>query len=410
MTNWVIVDGDAAGCSEVDASRREQGAGSQASMKVIELGANWFPEVQGGGLDRFYWELLSHLPDVGIDARGLVAGSAEVEGATGGLVRGFAPWASPLPRRLWSARGAVAQMIADFRPDLVASHFALYTLPALERIAGRPLVVHFHGPWADESGAEGQGGLAQWGKALIERAVYRRGHTVIVLSRAFGGVLRDRYGVAEECIRVVPGGVEAARFELGCCRAEARGRLDWPRDQPIVLSVRRLMRRMGLEDLIEAAADLRRRVPDALVVIAGRGPLEPELRRRAAERDLDGYVRFVGFVTEENLPLAYRAADVSVVPTVALEGFGLITIESLAAGTPVLVTPVGGLPEVVRGLSPELILPEVGPRALAEGIANALTGALVMPGEAACRTYVREHFDWPVIARRIRAVYDEALA
>jgi glycogen(starch) synthase len=378
-------------------------------MKAIEIGSNWFPEVQGGGLDRFYWELMSHLPDVGIDARGLVAGSADVEGITGGLVRGFAPWASPLPHRLWAARGAVARMIAGFQPDLVASHFALYTLPALDRLVGCQLVVHFHGPWADESGAEGQVGLAQWGKALIERAVYRHGHGVIVLSRAFGRLLRDRYGVAEERIRVVPGGVEAARFDLGCSRAEARGRLDWPRDRPIVLSVRRLVRRMGLEDLIEAAVDLRQRVPDALLVIAGHGPLEPELRRRAAERDLDGHVRFVGFVTEQDLPLAYRAADVSVVPTLALEGFGLITIESLAAGTPVLVTPVGGLPEAVRGLSPELVLPEIGPRALAEGIANALTGALALPGEVACRMYVREHFDWPVIARRIRAVYDEAL-
>ena len=63
-------------------------------------------------------------------------------------------------------------------------------------------------------------------------------------------------------------------------------------------------------------------------------------------------MRLLGFVAEEDLPWLYRACDISIVPSVALEGFGLPTIESLAAGTPVLVTPIGGLPETVSELDP----------------------------------------------------------
>ena len=98
------------------------------------------------------------------------------------------------------------------------------------------------------------------------------------------------------------------------------------------------------------------------------------------------------------------------VPTVALEGFGLITVESLASGTPVLVTPVGGLPEAVAGLSPNLVLPETGANAIAAGLAGALNGSLQLPDADACRRYARENFDNSVIAKRVASVYSEAIA
>jgi len=166
---------------------------------------------------------------------------------------------------------------------------------------------------------------------------------------------------------------------------------------------------MGLENLISAMATVRRAVPEALLLIAGRGPLAAELDARIEALDLHDHVRLLGFLPDDALPLAYRAADLTIVPTVALEGFGLITIESLAAGTPVLVTPVGGLPETVRTLSPSLILEGVDTDALTDGLVQALRGTLPLPDESTCQTYARTHYAWPVLARRIRAVYEEAL-
>src|SRR6185437_17166875 len=119
-------------------------------------------------------------------------------------------------------------------------------------------------------------------------------------------------------------------------------------------------------------------------------------------------VRLLGFLPDAQLPAAYRAADVTVVPTVSLEGFGLIVVESLAAGTPCLVTPVGGLPEAVSGLSRALVLRSTGAEAIADGLGDALTGKMALPAARECAEFARRNFDWPVIAERVRLVYEEA--
>lgn len=146
-----------------------------------------------------------------------------------------------------------------------------------------------------------------------------------------------------------------------------------------------------------------------MLLIAGKGKLAGELQARIEAAGLSDNVKLLGFVPDHHLAALYRAASVSVVPTVALEGFGLITVESLASGTPVLVTPVGGLPEAVAGLSGDLVLPATGAQAIAEGLGAALSGAIALPDEAACKRYARDHFDNAVIARRVAEVYGEAI-
>ncbi len=379
-----------------------------SKLRTLQLGMGWFPE-QAGGLNRVYYNLIRFLPQVGVGVRGLVAGSPELAAQTGGQVEAFAPGTASLPARWRRARRRALQVMAEDDPSLVASHFALYTAPLGRRLRDRPLVVHFHGPWAGEGTAEGQGRLATRFKWLLERSVYRQARRFVVLSAAFREVLHRVYDVPLERIRVVPGGVEVERFATSLTRAEARQRLGWAPDRPVVLAVRRLQRRMGLEHLVAAMQEVRRKVPEALLLIAGEGPLAASLQARIDALGLRETVRLLGFLPEADLPPAYRAADVTVVPTAALEGFGLITIESLAAGTPVLVTPVGGLPEAVQGLSPGLVLGGAEAASLAEGIAGALSGARPLPDAAACQAYASAHFGWPVIARRVRAVYEEAL-
>jgi glycosyltransferase involved in cell wall biosynthesis len=116
----------------------------------------------------------------------------------------------------------------------------------------------------------------------------------------------------------------------------------------------------------------------------------------------------LGFVPDSKLPLAYRAADITVVPSLALEGFGLSAAESLAAGTPALVTPIGGLPEVVKDLPAELVLLTTCKNTLAEGIISSLTGKVPLPNAKECHDHCRRRFDWAVVGRQIRSVYAEA--
>ncbi len=377
-------------------------------VRTLQVGMEWFPE-KPGGLNRMYFELTRHLPERSVEVRGLVAGTENVSRDSGGMIEGFATRSSALAPRLLAVRRLGRRLMRGDPGLLLVSHFALYTAPLLGELAGRPMVVHFHGPWGLEGEPERQSRATVFGKTLIERAVYGRGTSFIVLSTPFARILEKQFGVPSERIHVIPGGVDVARFSVRESRAECRERLGWPKDRRIVLTVRRLMRRMGLDDLIAATALLRERVPDVLVLIAGRGPLGAELERQVESMGLQEHVRLIGFVPDEDLPMAYRAADLSVVPSVSLEGFGLVVAESFAAGTPCLVTPVGGLPEAVAGLSGDLVLGGTGAVALAYGIASALTGALTLPTSADCVQYARRHYDWKVIAERTRLVYEDAL-
>jgi len=166
---------------------------------------------------------------------------------------------------------------------------------------------------------------------------------------------------------------------------------------------------MGLSNLVAAMEEVSRQHPEALLLIAGKGPLRDELSTLIQSKNLEQNVRLLGFVPEEDLPFAYRAADVSIVPTIEHEGFGLITIESLAAGTPVFTTPVGGLPETVSDLSDELILPDASTSALQDALLSVLDGTVSLPDPDICQRYAQSRFDWSVIARQVRSVYEEVV-
>ena len=377
-------------------------------MKVLSIGMTWLDDQSTNGLDRVYREHVAHLPMAGAQVRGLVTGPPDVERSSNGAVRAVASDRAWLLNRIAAVRRAVKHEISSFSPDLVASHFALHGAPAVDLIRV-PLVVHFHGPWAAESAVEGGSWASVAVKRAVEMRVYRRADRFVVLSDAFRNILVDDYGVEASRVRIVPGGVDLATFDTDVSREDARRRLGWPRDRRILLSVRRLVRRMGLEGLIEAMVAVRETVPDALLLIAGRGPQAPALQEQIDRRGLADHVRLLGFVPGVDLPLAYAAADVSVVPTVALEGFGLPTVESLASGTPVIVTPRGGLPEAVADLDPQLICSDATPAALAERLTDVLAGRVELPTREQCKAYARSGFSWESVAYRLAAVYQEAI-
>ena len=375
--------------------------------QILTIGMGWFGE-EPGGLNRMYAGLLSSLTGAGADVRGLVAGSAPADSPRN--VMFFAPRSAAAWRRLKACRAAVSDALRTEGADVVAAHFAPYALPLLDLLGPLPFVFHFHGPWAGESRAEGDGSLSVSVKRAIERRVYRRADRFVVLSEAFASILHHQYGVPRERIFIVPGGVDADRYAVAATRQGARERLGLPQDRALIVSVRRLIRRVGLEGLIDAMREVRLSVPDALLLIAGRGPLASELEGRIAARGLADHVRLLGFVPEEELPWLYRAADVSVMPSTTLEGFGLPTIESLAAGTPVVVTPVGGLPETVLELDPVLVTANCGAPAIADTLSFVLRDLGGLPGTEGCARFVRENFDWPVIARKVLTVYEQSMS
>jgi glycosyltransferase involved in cell wall biosynthesis len=374
-------------------------------LKIIQLGMH--ERGAGGGLDRYFWDLFDHLkafPDLSLKGfyfrhHGIRTDTARDElclGSTG----------LPGYRRLWNLRRAVLPELksAQNGPALVASHFALYAAALLPALSRAHHVVHFHGPWAIEAAAEGRSPVNSFMKRAVERGIYSSAKAFITLSHSFKALLTKEYHINPDLVHVIPGGVDTHRFSPGD-RSGARARLGWPKDVRILFCVRRLVRRMGLEILLEAFREVAGHHKDAILMVGGAGSLRAELETKIIGYGLAERVRLLGFIPDQQLALAYQAADLSIVPSQSLEGFGLTTLESLACGTPVLVTPVGGLPEAVGKLTPELVLADSSTGTLAKSLDQFLRGGLALPSAADCRRYIELNFSWSKIAEQVSDLY-----
>jgi glycosyltransferase involved in cell wall biosynthesis len=366
---------------------------------VLMLGKGWFPD-ELGGLDRYYTDLIGHLPE----ATGVVIGAA---GVPPPRVVAVSQHDRRLPTRILAFWRAARRVGANAR--VVDAHFALYAAaPVLiGGLRDKALIIHFHGPWADENVARGDHShLRRVARKRLETAVYRRADQVVVLSSAFRQVLVQGYRVSPWIINVVPPGIDLARFTRGS-RHESRRRLDIGDEAFVAISVRRLTPRMGLELLIDAWCEARSRLPPAsTLLIAGDGPLRPELERRAAAQDAGGSIRILGRVTDARLTELYSAADVAVVPTLEYEGFGLVVLEAAACGTPTIVTDAGGLPEAIAGLDQSLVVARGDGAALRERLVLA---QIDRPRPETTRAFA-ERFGWSVAAAHHRSVARAALA
>jgi glycosyltransferase involved in cell wall biosynthesis len=204
-------------------------------MRIIEVGMHWFP-VGGGGADRYFHGLVMELIKHDTSVRACVFGEGQTAEA-GRQVRFLGSRKQSLPQRFRELRKEVVREISRGpRPVLIASHFALYGFPLLDVLWRNTHVVHFHGPWADEAAAEGESRPAVFFKHGIERAIYASARRFVVLSQAFRDVLVRRYGVREDRIDIVPGGVQADAFNTRLSRVEAREKLGWPTDRPILVT------------------------------------------------------------------------------------------------------------------------------------------------------------------------------
>jgi glycosyltransferase involved in cell wall biosynthesis len=268
-------------------------------------------------------------------------------------------------------------------------------------------VVHFHGPWAAESVAEGNSTAAGSIKAALERFIYHRADSFVVLSGAFRDVLAG-YGIDPSRIHVIPMGIDTAFFQPAGDRLGVRAALGWPADATVFFTARRLINRVGLMQLLEATRLVRASNENFVVKIAGKGPLRADLVAAIQSSGLSDCVELLGFVSEEELVRCYQAADVTVLPTQSLEGFGTIISESLACGTPAIVTPVGGMPEAVAPLSPDLIARSAAAEGIAEAMERVVRGTLVLPNRERCRTFAEENYNWMSVYGKIRSVFAEA--
>ena len=312
---------------------------------------------------------------------------------------------------IFGARRAVADALAREPADVLHVHQPLAGYGALAaRAGGRlPSLYSFYSPapleYRSRQGMTARhrpGFVGATGTAMlwaIERECLKRAGLVHVLSDFSADQLWRLYAVPRERIVRIRGAAAIDRFRPAPDRAALRSALGLAADRPILLTVRNLEARMGLDNLLAAIAVLKTRRPRALLLIGGSGSLRAALEAQSHALGLEGQVKFLGFVPDADLPRYYQAADVFVLPTRELEGFGLVTVEALACGTPVLGTPVGATPEILRALCPDLVFRGISPETMAEDLERFLAGkerdaAGYARLREACREHVERHYSW----------------
>lgn len=360
---------------------------AQASriLRLHMTGSEWNSAVPGG-LNRYFTDLYCAL-----DRRSDIEVSAV---AFGSPVRGGQSWGSVGGSTLRRCSAAFLDRTALPRRAVIDRHFCLYGRSAKTYPGNHRLVVHFHGPWADESRMAGSTETAARAKYMIERVRYAGADRLVVLSNYFRQLLVEHYGVPADDISVIPPGVDLDRFRS----------TDREHPAPTVLCVRRLERRMGIHVLILAWRSVVAAHPDARLVIVGTGTQEFALRSQAAESGCGKSISFEGHATDEQLTRLYEQAALTVIPSVALEGFGLFALESLASGRAPIVTECGGLPDSVRELDASLIVPASDADALGDRIVRGLNGQV--PGPQQCRARA-ESFSWESSSARHISMYRE---
>jgi len=368
------------------------------SLRVLVATAQWFPDFHGGSA-RVAAETSRRLAACGHEVTVLApqAAGRPAEERHGQLTLLRALPRTALPESLLdvvTSRRA-AKRLGESRFDLVVAHHATVAVGVAGAYPDVPLVLVYHA----SPGKEARFAARRSMKALalapylsrVERRAVRRADRVLVLSDFSRSLLAEHRGAVEKAL-LVPGAVDLDHFSPGD-RATARSRVGVAAGAEVVFTVRRLDPRMGLETLVHATALLGRERPRLQVVIAGSGPLERQLHRVVGELDVGPHITLLGRVEESDLIDWYRAADVVAVPTQAYEGFGLVTAEALACGTPVVGTPVGATPELLGALDETL----VAGGSDAPTLAAAFSAALDRSDDdfrRRCREYASARFGW----------------
>jgi glycosyltransferase involved in cell wall biosynthesis len=240
----------------------------------------------------------------------------------------------------------------------------------------------------------------------LDRLCTRMSQRVIAVSQHTADHLVEVEHAPVEKLRVIHNGIDFDRVRVSSPDAPARVRAELGAvGRPVVLIAARLHPEKGYEPLLTAFARVRERVPGAVLLIAGTGPLESYYRRLAACPSLRDAVLFLGF--RRDLPDIISAADVVVLPSLA-EAFGLAAAEALYLGTPVVASRVGGLPEIVDDDIDGLLVPPNEPPALAEALVRLLTHPDLRARLAGRgRQKVAERFSFQAMVRAYERVYDE---
>jgi glycosyltransferase involved in cell wall biosynthesis len=218
-----------------------------------------------------------------------------------------------------------------------------------------------------------------------------------------------KFGVDVSKTSVIYNGVDTDFFHP-MDKEKSRVNTNLPSDKTLILTVRRLVYKNGLDTLIEAISLLAKDYPDLLFVVIGNGPDRNIIEKRARGLGIKDSVELTGFVPEAFLPQYYNAADYFVLPSSSGEGLPMVLLEAMACQLPVIATTTGGTTEIIKEMKNGVLVPPRNPKALAQAVSRLLplkrkSRAI---GEENRKT-VEANFTWDENVRQLNDIYREFL-
>ena len=379
-------------------------------MRVLMISDVYFPRVNG--VSTSIKTFRDELPGFGVDSRLVVpAYPGQADDPDGTFLR-LASWQVPRdpedrliqPAALRAFRRGLRR--GDFDVVHVQTPFAAhYTGVAIARQLAIPVVesyhtyfehyLHHYVPWVP-------GALTRLLARRVTVSQCAAVDRVIAPSAQMADALRA-YGV-DTPIEVLPTGVPASTFVQGD-GARFRARHGIGPSRPVAAFVGRVAHEKNIDFLISMLRTLREEIPDVLLVIAGEGPARPHCERLVAASGLAGAVRFVGYLDRTTaLPDCYRAADVFVFAS-RTETQGLVLLEAMAQGTPVVSTAVMGTIDVLSQAKGAVIVREDEPE-FAAAVAGLLTDPRRRAGLGDLARRDAEAWSSRALAGRLAALYE----
>jgi 1,4-alpha-glucan branching enzyme len=296
--------------------------------------------------------------------------------------------------------------------DIIHAHdwLAGYVANDLHRRYGIPLVATLHATESGRMGGRVYASQLSERIHLAEQHLAREADQIIACSEFMRTEIEKALQVSGDRIIVIPNGVEidgSPTFRRQ--RQDGEGfRRQWqPEDGPLIFFIGRLVWEKGPDLLISAMADVLQAFPTTRAVIAGHGPFREHLVHQIQAMQLQERVRLAGFISDEERDKLYGVADLAVFPS-RYEPFGIVALEAMVTGIPVVISAVGGLQDVVAdGVTGLRVAP-----GRAEALAQAILQTLAEPQKAAERAEiaqktVKSQYNWEHIASRTIMVYEQ---
>lgn len=387
-------------------------------MRVAML--TWeFPPRVVGGLAMHVYDLSTSLAKSGVKVEVITCNSQETreeEVMDGVRVNRVNPYDVPSQDIVsWAVQLNVSmleravQLVNREGPfDVIHAHdwLVAYAGRALKHAYQLPLIATIH---ATEAGRNnGLHNEVQNNISNIEWWLTFEAWKVICCSRYMVDEVKRVFGLPSDKVINIPNGVHPSRFRNRKPTPDFRNRFALPYEK-IIFYVGRLVQEKGVQVLIDSAYKVLSNVPDAKFVIAGTGPFEGFLRQKARDLGLGHKMLFTGYLNDEDRDNLYLVADVAVFPSL-YEPFGIVALEAMAAGTPVVVSDSGGLTEIIENNVDGLYAITGSANSLAERILEILNNQLLAHrlAENACHK-VQKVFNWEVIARQTLKIYENVI-